>query len=392
MPRPHLNDATRAAPRVHRLPAILLGLTLAAFNIAASAADAAIEIVTVKGDVRVTAAGKESPAKAGLTLELPSTVQTGRDGSTDLRQGETRIGVGPNTRLEFPASGTPDGPVDRIVQPLGNAFYDVGPRGNRRLRVETPFLVAVIKGTQFSVAVERDSGTISLHEGSLEILAPDIGANVMLKAGEMAIRNRGDDAIRVIPMRQGGAQAATSKESKDAAAKDPAGPVVLGDGGKGPSGSGPIKPIDPVDGKVALDADATLDADGLTNTNTGVEADVDLGPDKLDASVITEVDAGVVGVDAGLDAGVDLGTGAIDAGVDLGAGPLDAGVDAGVDTGVDLGAGTVDAGVDLGVDVLDTGVDVGLGGDSLIDVDVGSTPENGDSGGLLDGILRRIGL
>lgn len=419
MLRPNLNDAMRAAPRVHRLPAMLLALTLAAFHAAAPAADADIEVVTVKGDVRVTAGGRESPAKAGSTLGLPSTVQTGRDGSTDLRQGDTRIGVAPNTRLDFPSSAATGAPADRIVQPLGSAFYDVGPRGNRRLRVETPYLVAVIKGTQFTVAVEPDKSTISLHEGSLEILAPDTGASVMLNAGEIAVRQRGDEAIRVVPMREG---AAASAGVNGTVSKDADETAVLSAGGKVSGDSGPVKTIDPADGKVALDADATLDAGGLVNAKTGVEADVDLGPDRIDAGVTTEVDVGVVGVEAGVDAGVDLGAGIIDAGVDagvdLGTGPLDAGVDAGIDAGIDLGAGAVDAGVDLGVDtglvdadvgvdasvdasagtvdlgvdVLDTGIDVGLGGDSLIDVGVSTTPDAGDSGGLLDGILRRIGL
>jgi len=439
MPTQNLNDAIQGAPLVRRLQAVLLGLTLAAFHAVAFAADADIEIVSVKGDVRVTAAGAESAAKAGSTLDLPSTVRTGRDGATDLRQGDTTIGVGPNTELDFPAPGTPDGPVDRVVQPLGNAFYNVGPRGNRRLRVETPYLVAVIKGTQFNVAVETDSATISLHEGSLEILAPDIGASVMLNAGEIAIRHRGDDAIRVIPMREGGTAASSSKDPDGSGADDPDGPMVVGHDGAGPGGSGPITPIDPVEGKVTLDAE--VDAGGA---RAGVDADVNLGAGAVDASVDAgvnaavdlgagTVDAGVdlgadlgagpvdASVDTGVDAAVDLGAGTVDAGVDLGvdlgAGPIDASVDAGVDAGVDLGAGTVDAGVDLGidtglvdtdvgvdagvdasagtvdvgVDVLDTGIDIGLGGDSLIDIDLGATPDEDDSGGLLGGILRRIG-
>ncbi len=360
MPTHDLNDAMRAAPPVHRLPTILLGLMLAAFNTMAFAADADIEIVSVKGDVRITAAGKEFPAKAGATLELPSTVRTGKDGSTDLRQGDTTIGIGPGTELDFPASGAPDGPVDRIVQPLGNAFYTVGPRGNRRLRVETPYLVAVIKGTQFNVAVEPDSGTISLYEGSLEILAPDVGSSVMLNAGEIAIRHRGDDAIRVIPMREGATPVSSSKESKEGS-KDPDGPVVLGHDGAGPKGRGPIvTPIGPVEGKVTLDAE--VDAGSLAGAQTGVDAGVDLGAGTVDASVTTGVDVGVVGVDVGVDAGVYAGG--------------------------DLGAGTVD----VGLEVLDTGIDVGLGGDSLIDIDVDSTPEADDTGGLLGGVLRRIGL
>ena len=377
MLRPNLNDATRAAPRVHRLPATLLALTLAAFN--AAAADADIEVVTVKGDVRVFAAGQESPAKAGSTLELPSSVITGHDGSTDLRQGETRIGIGPNTRLDFPASDASDGAADRIVQPLGNAFYDVGARGSRRLRVETPYLVAVIKGTQFTVAVGPDSGTISLHEGSLEILAPGTDASVMLEAGEIAIRHRGDETIRVIPMREGGAPATGSNATKGS--KRPDSPVVLSD-------SAPAKPVETFEGKLALDAGATLDSDALINTRTGVEADADLGAGTIDAAVDSGVDLGAGPLDAGVEAELDLGAGTAAGDVDLAVDTDAVDADLGVDASLDAEAGTVE----LGAEVLDTGIDVGLGGDSLIDVDVSPAPDADDSGGLLGGILRRVGL
>jgi len=33
------------------------------------------------------------------------------------------------------------------VQPHGNAFYSVGKREKRKLRIETPYLVGVVKGT-----------------------------------------------------------------------------------------------------------------------------------------------------------------------------------------------------------------------------------------------------
>ena len=112
-------------------------------------------------------------------------LRTGKDGSADLRQGETTIAVGPETQLDFPAAAVSGGPIDRVSQPIGNAYYKVGPQGGDRLRVETPYLVAVIKGTQFNVAVTADSSTISLHEGRLEILATEENiAAIELNAGE----------------------------------------------------------------------------------------------------------------------------------------------------------------------------------------------------------------
>ena len=86
------------------------------------------------------------------------------------------------------------------MQHRGNVFYDVAPRDVGKLRVETPLLVAVIKGTQFNVAVQEDSTTISLFEGRLEIRTPDDSDVVQLNAGEIAIRSRADGSIRVVGM------------------------------------------------------------------------------------------------------------------------------------------------------------------------------------------------
>src|SRR5262249_55781662 len=108
--------------------------------------------------------------------------------------------IGPDTLLEFPALEIRGGPIDRIVQPSGNVFYSVGKRAGRKLRVETPLLVGVVKGTQFNVAVQADASTISLFEGLLDIRAADDSSVVDIKAGEIAARRRGDASINVLKM------------------------------------------------------------------------------------------------------------------------------------------------------------------------------------------------
>ena len=180
------------------LPA-LLAFLVPLHALAAPAPDDDIVFVSVKGDVRVTAGGRTQGAREGSILELPASLRTGHDGSADLRQGETTIAVGPDTQLDFPVAAVSGGPVDRVSQPIGNAYYKVGPQGARRLRVETPYLVAVIKGTQFNVAVTADSSTISLHEGRLEILATEENIPAIeLNAGEVAVRKSGEKTIRVL--------------------------------------------------------------------------------------------------------------------------------------------------------------------------------------------------
>ena len=86
------------------------------------------------------------------------------------------------------------------MQRRGNVFYDVAHREVGTLRVETPFLVAVIKGTQFNVAAQDDGTTISLFQGRLDIRTPDGGNSVIINAGQIASRSSAGEAIRVIGM------------------------------------------------------------------------------------------------------------------------------------------------------------------------------------------------
>lgn len=317
-----------------------------------------IEVIGLKGDVRVTMAGAPRAVRAGSTLELPSTVRTGSDGSVDLRQGETTLGVGPGTQLDFPAPAGGE-TFERVVQPQGSAFYDVARRTGPRLRVETPYLVAVIKGTQFNVAVGADNSTISLFEGVLEVRSTDTSAVVELHAGQIAIRRRGEQGIRVIPMMDRTPPAASAAAGK------------AGDSG----------PDDSTGLRAAIDADTATEK--LDGTAVGVDATVDAGVEAGNGSVGVAVDAGIElpgsgDVDAAVEAGVDLTGGTADAAVDVGADLGAASLDAGADIGADLGTGTVDASLDAGLDV--GGVAADLGADAAIDAGAGAVDLGVDAG------------
>jgi hypothetical protein len=409
--------------------ALALGLAFASTAVASPAAAEDIEVVDTQGDVRVTHQGAESAAKPGTILLLPSTLATGANGAADLRQGATAMGVGPNTRLEFPAPAQAGGPSERVVQPRGTAFYTVARRSSK-LRVETPYLVAVIKGTQFNVVVEPDASTISLYEGSLEVRATEGDAVVQLAAGEIATRRRGEDGIRVIRMKDGAVAAVKGsgngpRKPDDGKAPTNADAAPIDTTGVGVDvdlDTGTVKPIDPVEGKVkvgveleglsqvavGVDAGVTL---GGASVETGVAADVDLAAGTVDATVEASVDAGAVSTEVGTDLGVDVAAGTIEAGVDAGvdAGPVtadvgaDLGVDAAagaVDAGVDLDTGVVDAGVDAGVDLggSDAGVDLGvdlLGIEADVEIDLGggeSATSEGDDTGLLGTLRGRLGI
>jgi hypothetical protein len=180
-----------------------LALTLCALLAPASALaidSGDIVVVSVKGEVRVTNSGAPRAVRAGSVLDPPATLRTGRDGAVELRQGATTLSVGPETLLEFPALEKRGAPIDRILQPRGNVFYNIGKREGRKLRIETPYLVGVVKGTQFNVAAQDETTTISLFEGLLEVHAADESGVVDLRAGEIASRQREDRGVNVLKM------------------------------------------------------------------------------------------------------------------------------------------------------------------------------------------------
>jgi hypothetical protein len=392
--------------------ALLLGCLALCAAPAARAIDSGdIVVASLKGEVHVTMRGAERALRAGAVLELPATVRTGRDGSIELRQGATSVSVGPDTLLEFPALQEAGGPIDRIVQPRGNAFYSIGKRPGRKLRVETPYLVGVVKGTQFSVAARDDGTTISLFEGLLEIRAGDDSSAVDIHAGEIATRSRGDTSIGVLKMDSGKAPPARAPQTSgndipgsalpaDApvvlpAMVDASNPLVSGDAARLDS----PQPDDAVqdagvtagiDVRGAAEAGATVDSPALAiaGAPASIEVGASVGPVVTAAAIDVSVDAGAGAVDVAAAANVDLAAGNADVGLDTALAVGAASVDAGVNAGVDLGAGAaasvdVNAGVGAGLLTTDAGAGVAVdlgGGQGAASVDLGV---NAAAGGVV---------
>ena len=214
-------NALTCSPRFLRLsPALLLVVVGASSHAGSNAvrdADASrISVTAVGGEVDFTMAGNAATVAPNTTVLLPARIVTGHDGNVGLTQAGTNVSVASDTDVEIPAEAVDGNLIARMVQRRGNVFYDVAPRDLGKLRVETPLLVAVIKGTQFNVAVQADSTTISLFEGRLEIRTPDNSDVVQLNAGEIAIRSLLDDEIRVIGMND--ARAPAPRPARDAVA------------------------------------------------------------------------------------------------------------------------------------------------------------------------------
>ena len=131
----------------------------------------------------------------GDRLDPGSRVRTGTDGRLTIIRGRDTVVVDPNS--EVIVSGDPDNPPNRIIQSLGWLLFDMETRESRSFSVETPLLVATIKGTRFVVFVSSGETTVTVEEGTVEVTRPATGENVLLEPGMTARVSAEDGELEV---------------------------------------------------------------------------------------------------------------------------------------------------------------------------------------------------
>jgi hypothetical protein len=332
-----------------------------------------LTVVESSGAVKIKLANRWQMPETGMIVSLPATVSTGADGSIRLRQDATTISIAANTAIELLEGTEPGLPLQRVVQDKGSAFYDIAPRGTSRLRVETPWLVAVIKGTQFNVTVASETSTVALFEGRLQIEAPDIGDVVDLHAGQIAKRHKDDPRITVVSMES---SEPVSRSNEPA----PADKDAQGNGGS----------VDEDDGIAAVDTGIPQDDGidlGASGIDSGIDARVDAG---AYASLDGGLDPGEAGIGAGLHASTDLAGGDVGIGLEAGLDLGDGGIDAAIDAGVDLAGGDLDLGVAAGLELGDVAMDVGV--DAGLDLDDGAIDLALDAGAGVGDVVADVGV
>ena len=103
-----------------------------------------------------------------MTVPPGQTIRTGQSGRLLLTRGGQSILVSPNTSLTLPAAS--DGPQSRVQQQIGSILLEVDKREADHFEVQTPFLAAVVKGTQFRVTVSATGADVEVIEGRVHVL------------------------------------------------------------------------------------------------------------------------------------------------------------------------------------------------------------------------------
>src|SRR5205085_2872649 len=138
------------------------------------------------GEVWIATTG-EQPAslKQEDTLKPGDTIQTGRNGRVLLVRGEETILIAPNSVIGVP-SEKKDGLSTTILQRVGSILLEVEKKNVKHFEVETPYLVAVVKGTQFSVTVNAASTSVDVKRGQVEVSDFKSGQIALVTPGQVA--------------------------------------------------------------------------------------------------------------------------------------------------------------------------------------------------------------
>jgi hypothetical protein len=153
---------------------------------AAMAQDAAWHVGKSSGDVFVTNAGvQQTSISSETTLKPGDYVRTGQNGRVLLVRGAESMLISPNSVIHIPNENK-DGMSTTIVQRAGTILFDVEKRNVKHFEVDTPYLAAVVKGTQFQVTVDKNESRVDVRRGQVEVLDFKSGQYALVLSDQMA--------------------------------------------------------------------------------------------------------------------------------------------------------------------------------------------------------------
>lgn len=120
------------------------------------------EVWTVTSGAQQASLSQQSELKAG------DTIRTGRNGRVLLTRGEESILIAPNSAIAIPVQAG-EGVQTTILQQAGSILLDVEKKNVKHFEVETPYLAAVVKGTQFRITVNATGTSVNVIRGQVQV-------------------------------------------------------------------------------------------------------------------------------------------------------------------------------------------------------------------------------
>src|SRR5262245_31156961 len=213
---------------------------------ATSAQEAAWRVGKSSGEVWFGSNAQQVSLAPEAGLPPGETVRTGNNGRVLLTRGEETILVGPNSEIALPAES--EGRTT-ILQRAGSILLEVEKKNVPHFEVITPYLAAVVKGTQFSVSVDERGGRVDVTRGQVEVADYKSGQHAVVLPGQAANVARGISGlslsgagsfnaiqngtprippVKLVPVPKGGFAGPAGLQERQAAAGSAAGTPTVG--------------------------------------------------------------------------------------------------------------------------------------------------------------------
>ncbi|HKQ95249.1 MAG TPA: FecR family protein [Aestuariivirgaceae bacterium] len=308
----------------------LLGLLTVTLGLPTHGATWDWVVQKVTGNVVFATQGTRALAlEPARILKRGDIVQTGANGRVRLVRTSESVFIGPNTIASIAKRPTP-GMRTTVLLERGSSEFQIQKRSKAHFSVETPYLVAIVKGTTFKVNVGARTARVSVTEGRVQVKSLISGNYTDIVAGQTAIVNSSGEldvsgAGQQSPIYQGQPRAPMSLG------------LSLGGNGVGNLGIGSQLAIGQTG--VGVNTNASVSGSGVA---AGVNANANVG--------------GTIG--ANVNANASVGGSGIGAGVNTNANVAGSGIGVGVNTNVGGGG----LGLGVGVNVGGLGLGLGIGG------------------------------
>ena len=147
----------------------------------------------LSGEARVVHGGFQSASlRVNSTLYPGDVVITGASGRAMLSHNNADyIVVAPRSEMRLPAESQPSG-FTRIIENVGTILFRVQHTGVPHFAVDTPMLAAVVKGTTFTIIVDRDRSAVQVTQGVVEVSANSGGMKQLVEGGRTVFIDRHD--------------------------------------------------------------------------------------------------------------------------------------------------------------------------------------------------------
>lgn len=153
---------------------------------AAWAQDGGWVVQKSSGEIWVTSPGAQQVAlSSSAALKAGDQIRTGGSGRVLLVRGDEKILVSPNSVIGLPKEPSA-GLTTTILQESGSILLEVEKRSQKHFEVETPYLVAVVKGTEFRVTVEGRESRVDVLSGQVEVAELATGKYALVMPGQAA--------------------------------------------------------------------------------------------------------------------------------------------------------------------------------------------------------------